>query len=268
MNLILGILIPFIGTTSGAACVFFMKKEICPSLERALMGFAAGIMMAASVWSLLLPSISRSSGLGKLAFLPAALGFAVGVLFFLVMDRLLDRVLSKPVLSQEVQKTTIDKRTSMLLLSVTLHNIPEGLAVGVAFAGVCAALTGGGANSAETITLAEAIALAVGIAVQNIPEGAIISMPLKSTGLSKGKSFLLGTLSGAVEPLCAVLTLLLASLVEKLLPYLLSFAAGAMVLVVVEELLPEAESGPTKTIGTVGFAAGFLLMMVLDVALG
>lgn len=266
MNLILGILIPFLGTTLGAACVFFMKKEIHPAIERALLGFAAGIMTAASVWSLLLPAIGRSAKLGNLAFLPAALGFLAGILFFLFMDRCLDRVISKSLKSQNLSKNTLDKRTSMLLLSVTLHNIPEGLAVGVAFAGALSILKT--APSWDAVALAEAAALAVGIAVQNIPEGAIISMPLKGNGFSKGKSFLMGTLSGAVEPVCAALTLLIAGLVEQLLPVLLSFAAGAMILVVTEELIPEAEAGEKKTIGTLGYAAGFLLMMILDVALG
>lgn len=263
MNLVTGILIPFLGTTAGAACVLFMKKEICPALEKALLGFAAGIMTAAAIWSLLIPAIDRSADLGSWAFLPAAAGFSAGVIFFLIMDRVLERFLSNPVSSQELPRKRLDKRTAMLLLSVTLHNIPEGLAVGVAFAGVRSVLGGSGA-----VSLAEALVLAVGIAVQNIPEGAIISMPLKSAGFSRKKAFLFGTLSGVVEPLFAAITLLIASMVERLLPFFLSFAAGAMVLVVVEELVPEAESGSTKAVGTLGFAAGFLIMMILDVTLG
>lgn len=264
MNLIIGILIPFLGTALGASLVFFMKKEILPAVEKTLLGFAAGIMTAASVWSLLLPAIDHSSGFGKLAFLPAALGFSVGILFLLAMDRMLNHVLENTGKGQEFKEKLADRRNCLLLLSVTLHNIPEGLAVGVAFAGVCSAI---GQSGNGSITLAEALALAVGIAIQNIPEGTIISMPFKSAGMKKGKAFLLGALSGAVEPLAAVLTLGLASMVESVLPCLLAFAAGAMVLVVVEELIPEAEKGK-KTPGTLGFAAGFLVMMILDVALG
>lgn len=265
MNIWIGILIPFMGTAAGAFCVFFMKKEIHPSAEKGMLGFAAGIMTAASIWSLLLPAISRSEHLGTLAFLPAALGFLLGIAFLLTVDRIVGTILENTANTQEIQKNPLDKRTWMLLLSVTLHNIPEGMAVGVAFAGVCAGI--GGKESGGLI-MAEALALSVGIAIQNIPEGAIISMPLKGAGVKKGRAFFLGTLSGAVEPVAAGLTLLLARLVEAMLPYLLSFAAGAMVLVVIEELLPEAENGENRLVGTLGFAGGFLIMMILDVALG
>ncbi len=270
MNPYLGILIPLLGTAAGAFCVFFLRGEFHPKAEKGMLGFAAGIMLAASVWSLLLPAISRSEHLGRLAFLPAALGFGFGAAFLLAVDWVAEFLLegvgqSSLTADNSQDRKKLDRRNRMLLLSVTLHNIPEGMAVGVAFAGTCAA---GGAGTSGGLILAEAMALSVGIAIQNIPEGAIISLPLKGAGIGKRKAFLMGLLSGAVEPVAAGVTLMLAKLAESALPYLLAFAAGAMVLVVVEELIPEAERGKEKLMGTVGAMLGFLLMMILDVALG
>ncbi|MBS5065660.1 MAG: ZIP family metal transporter [Hungatella hathewayi] len=258
MNTAIGILIPFIGTTLGAACVFFMKDAIKPTIQKMLLGFASGVMVAASVWSLLIPAMEMSEDMGKLAFIPAAVGLLAGIGFLLLMDKIIPH-LHLDHEEPEGIKSSLSKAT-MLVLAVTLHNIPEGMAVGVVFAGM---LTGDG-----SITAAGAFALAIGIAIQNFPEGAIISMPLKSEGKSKGRAFLLGTLSGIVEPIGAVVTILLASYIVPILPYLLSFAAGAMLYVVVEELIPEASEGEHSNIGTLGFAAGFVIMMILDVALG
>ena len=258
MNIAIGILIPFLGTTLGAACVFFFKNQINSLIQKALLGFASGVMVAASVWSLLIPSLEMSEGMGKMNFIPAVVGFIFGVVFLLGMDKLIPHLhlnSNKP----EGIKTSF-KKTTMLVLAVTLHNIPEGMAVGVVFAGI---FTG-----ESQITMAGAFALAIGIAIQNFPEGAIISLPLKSEGNSKKKAFLYGTLSGAVEPIGAIITILLASVVIPILPYLLSFAAGAMIYVVVEELLPEASEGEHSNISTIGFAVGFMIMMVLDVTLG
>lgn len=259
MELFTGIMIPFLGTTLGSACVFFMKGEIKPLVQKALLGFASGVMVAASVWSLLMPSMDMSTDMGKFAFVPAATGFLLGILFLLGMDRFVPHLHigdSKP----EGHKSSL-KRTTMLVLAVTLHNIPEGMAVGVVFAGMIA-------DNAE-ISFAGAMALSIGIAIQNFPEGAIISMPLKSEKeVGRGKAFLYGTLSGAVEPVGAMATILLFRFLNPALPYLLAFAAGAMIYVVVEELIPEASQGEHSNIGTIGFAAGFVLMMVLDVALG
>lgn len=258
MNATIGIMIPFIGTLLGAACVFFMKDRIQPTLQKGLLGFASGVMVAAAVWSLLIPAIDLSEGMGKLSFIPAALGFAVGIAFLYLMDKIIPHLhIGSNV--PEGPKTALQKNT-MLVLAVTLHNIPEGMAVGVAFAGVLAG------NS--LITMTGAFVLAIGIAIQNFPEGAIISLPLASEGTKKGKAFVLGVLSGIVEPIAAILTLLLTSLVVPILPYLLSFAAGAMVYVVVEELIPESAQGKHSDAGTLGFAVGFLIMMSLDVALG
>lgn len=257
-NVFLGILLPFVGTTAGAACVFFLKDAIKPVLQKTLLGFASGVMIAASVWSLLIPSMNMSDELGKLAFIPAAVGFLLGILFLLAMDRVIPHLhlgQEKP----EGPQTALAKNM-MLLLAVTLHNIPEGMAVGVVFAGMLA--------EGSTITVTGAFALAIGIAIQNFPEGAIISLPLKSGGTGKRKAFTMGMLSGIVEPLGAVLTILLSSVIVPVLPYLLSFAAGAMVYVVVEELIPESAEGEHSNMGTIGFAAGFVLMMILDVALG
>ena len=258
MEVLFGILIPFIGTALGSACVFFMKKSLGDSVQRALAGFAAGVMVAASIWSLLIPAIEQSEGMGKLSFLPAFIGFWVGVLFLLLLDRLIPH-LHIGSDKAEGPKSKLG-RTTMMVLAVTLHNIPEGMAVGVMYAGFLAG------NS--QITAASALALSLGIAIQNFPEGAIISMPLKAEGESKGKAFLDGVLSGVVEPVGAVLTLLAARLVIPALPYFLSFAAGAMLYVVVEELIPEMSQGRHSNIGTIFFAVGFSIMMTLDVALG
>ncbi|MBQ7158536.1 MAG: ZIP family metal transporter [Treponema sp.] len=262
MNTIfLGLLIPFLGTTLGSSCVFFMKREMNDSVQRALLGFAAGVMIAASVWSLLIPAMDMSESLGRLAFLPALVGFALGVAFLFLLDKITPH-LHAMAENPEGPKSTVSKmsRTMMLVFAVTLHNIPEGMAVGVVFASMM--------SGEAQITAAGALALSIGIAIQNFPEGAIISMPLRSEGNGKMRSFVYGTLSGAVEPIAAVITILLTSLILPLLPYLLAFAAGAMVYVVVEELLPEATRDEKTDICTLGFAVGFALMMVLDVALG
>lgn len=258
LNVFYGILIPFIGTSAGAACVFFMKKDLNQWVQRCLTGFAAGVMVAASVWSLLIPALEQSEGMGKLSFVPAAVGFWAGVLFLLLLDHII------PHLHQQTDKAEGPKsrlqKTTMLILAVTLHNIPEGMAVGVVYAGY---LTGN-----VQITLMGALALSLGIAIQNFPEGAIISMPLRGAGASRRKAFFYGMMSGVVEPVGSVLTILLAAQVVPILPYLLAFAAGAMIYVVVEELIPEAQSGEHTNIGTIGVAIGFTLMMVLDIALG
>ena len=253
-----GILIPFLGTSLGAASVFFLKKSLGDYIQRALTGFAAGVMVAASIWSLLSPAMEQSAALGQLAFLPAVIGFWLGVGFLLLLDVLVPH-LHQGADTPEGPKSGFS-RTTMLVLAVTLHNIPEGMAVGVVYAGY---LTG----SAQ-ITAMGALALSLGIAIQNFPEGAIISMPLKAEGMSKGKAFLMGTLSGAVEPLGALFTIWAAGLVVPALPYLLSFAAGAMLYVVIEELIPEMSQGEHSNVGTICFALGFTLMMALDVALG
>ena len=255
---IIGLSIPLLGTTLGAAMVFFLKKEMNASLQKALLGFASGVMIAASVWSLLMPAIEMSEAAGGVAWMPAVVGFLSGMGFLLLLDSLIPH-LHLDSQSPEGKPCGLGK-SFMLLLAVTLHNIPEGMAVGVVFAGM---LSGG-----SVITAAGAIALSIGIAIQNFPEGAIISMPLISTGLSKPKAFLYGFLSGIVEPIGAVATILLTSLITPVLPYILSFAAGAMIYVVVEELIPEAQAGEHSNIGTIGVAFGFALMMLLDVALG
>ena len=258
MELTMGLLIPFLGTSLGSAMVFLMKNKINKKVEKILLGFASGVMIAASVWSLLIPSINMTEEQGKVAWIPAAVGFLLGIIFLLVLDSLIPHLhldSDKP----EGLKAKL-KKTTMMIFAVTLHNIPEGMAVGVAFAGALAGNAG--------ITMSAAIALAIGIAIQNFPEGAIISMPLKSEGISKTKAFIYGTLSGAVEPVAAFITILLTSLVVQILPYLLSFAAGAMIYVVVEELIPESQSGAHSNIGTIGVAIVFVLMMILDVALG
>lgn len=258
MQIFLGLAIPFLGTTLGAAMVFLMKKEMNKKVEKILLGFASGVMIAASVWSLLIPSIEMAETQGKVAWIPAAIGFLLGIVFFLVLDSVVPHMhleSEKP----EGMKSKL-KKTTMVVFAVTLHNIPEGMAVGVTFAGALAQNAG--------ITMAGAFALAVGIAIQNFPEGAIISMPLKSEGVSKSKAFLYGTLSGIVEPIGAIITILLTNTVVPILPYLLSFAAGAMIYVVVEELIPESQAGEHSNIGTIGVAIGFTIMMILDVALG
>lgn len=258
MNTFYGLAIPFLGTSLGAACVFFMKKNLGMSVQRALTGFAAGVMVAASVWSLLIPALDQSQNLGKFSFIPAAVGFWIGIIFLLVLDNViphLHRFASKP----EGPKSKL-QRTTMLVLAVTLHNIPEGMAVGVVYAGYLAGNVG--------ISAMGALALSLGIAIQNFPEGAIISMPLRSEGMGKIKSFWLGVLSGVVEPIGAVLTILASDLIVPALPYFLSFAAGAMIYVVVEELIPEMSQGEHSNLGTIFFAVGFSIMMILDVALG
>lgn len=257
-TVITGLLIPFAGTAAGSACVFFLKKDLKDNLQKALSGFAAGVMVAASIWSLIVPAIEQSEGMGRFAFLPAFIGFWAGILFLLLLDHII------PHLHASINQTEGPKskltRTVMLVLAVTLHNIPEGMAVGVVYAG----LMSGSAN----ITTGAALALALGIAIQNFPEGAIISMPLFAEGKSKKKSFVLGLLSGAVEPVFGGLTVLIASLVVPAMPYLLTFAAGAMLYVVVEELIPEMSQGKHTNIGVIAFALGFSIMMALDVALG
>ena len=257
-TVISGLLIPFIGTAAGSACVFFLKKDLKDGIQRALTGFAAGVMVAASIWSLIVPAIEQSSGKGRFAFVPAFIGFWLGILFLLLLDHVIPH-LHAGINQVEGPKSKLT-RTVMLVLAVTLHNIPEGMAVGVVYAG----LVSGSAN----ISAGAALALALGIAIQNFPEGAIISMPLYSEGKSKPKSFVLGVLSGAVEPVFGGLTVLIAGLVVPAMPYLLSFAAGAMLYVVVEELIPEMSQGKHSNIGVVSFAIGFSLMMALDVALG
>ena len=257
-QVILGLTIPFIGTMLGSSMVFLMKKEINKKINKLLLGFASGVMIAASIWSLIIPSMDMSQEQGKIAWLPAAIGFLLGMVFLLILDSII------PHLHVEANKTegikSKWKKATMLILAVTIHNIPEGMALGVVFAGFLVGNTG--------ITIAGAFALALGIAIQNFPEGAIISMPLKSEGISKKRAFLYGTLSGIVEPIGAIITILLTNAVVPILPYLLSFAAGAMIYVVVEELIPESQAGEHSNIGTIGVAIGFTIMMILDVALG
>lgn len=284
-QLTIGILIPFFGTTLGSALVFLLKKEIKPIIQKILLGFAAGVMIAASVWSLLIPAIEMAESQGKIAWIPAVSGFMIGVVTLIIVNKIAMIIEQKAVaknietedkggyiITLETQTIVKNKNkqnykikekvksTTMLVLAVTLHNIPEGMAVGVAFAGLLSQNSG--------MTLAGAIALALGIAIQNIPEGAIISMPLHSSGKGKFKSFLGGTLSGIVEPIGAIITILLTKIVVPILPYLLSFAAGAMIYVVASELIPEAQSEEKSNIVTIGVAIGFAIMMLLDVALG
>ena len=258
MTLIIGLLIPLLGTMLGSAFVFFMKDEMSPRLQKSLLGFASGVMVAASVWSLLIPSMDMGAENGKWAVLPAVVGFLLGMGFLLIIDELTPHLhlgSDKP----EGPRSRLS-RTAMLALAVTIHNLPEGMAVGVVFAGAESGIT--------NISLTGAIAVALGIAIQNVPEGAIISMPMRAAGNSKWKSFLIGSLSGAVEPVGAVAVMLLASLLMPVLPYMLAFAAGAMCYVVVEELIPEASGGQHSNLSTIGFALGFVLMMILDVVLG
>lgn len=255
--LIPGLLLPFAGTALGSACVFFLKDSIRPSVQKSLLGFASGVMVAASVWSLLIPAMDMSENMGKLSFIPAAVGFLLGIAFLLAMDRLIPHMHLGG--QQEGPRTALAKNM-MLVLAVTLHNIPEGMAVGVVLAGAL--------DGSTPITAAGALSLALGIAIQNFPEGAVISLPLKGEGTGKARAFLYGALSGIVEPIGALLTIALSSLIVPLLPYLLAFAAGAMIYVVVEELIPEASEGEHSNIGTIGFAAGFVIMMILDCTLG
>lgn len=257
MGIFLGLMIPLFGTAMGASCVLFMRNSMHKLLEKVLLGFASGVMVAASVWSLLIPAIDMSQDYEKFKFIPAAIGFVLGIAFLYGLDKLIPHIHlggNRP----EGIKSSLTK-TAMLALAVTLHNIPEGMAVGVVFAGVMA--------ENNEITLAGAYALAVGIAIQNFPEGAIISMPMKSNGTGKKKAFTYGVLSGIVEPIGAFVTILVTGAIEKALPYLLAFAAGAMIYVVVEELIPEASGDGDSDGATLGFAAGFLIMMIMDVAL-
>lgn len=258
MMIFWGLMIPFIGTTLGAACVLFMRNELKPLIQKALLGFAAGVMVAASVWSLLIPAMDMSEQMGKFAFVPAAVGFVLGIGFLLLLDRAIPHM---HVGSDEIEgpRCALNKST-MLVLAVTIHNIPEGISSGAVFAGL---LTGN-----ADVTVAGAFALAIGIAVQNLPEGFIVSLPIRSEGKGRGRAFLYGSMSGIVEPIAGGITVLLAAYITPILPYLLAFAAGAMIYVVVEELVPESAEGEHSNIGTIGFAAGFVLMMILDVALG
>lgn len=270
-QIIIGILIPFLGTSLGAALVFLLKKEIKPIVQKILLGFASGVMIAASVWSLLIPAIEMAEQQNKIAWIPASVGFILGTVILIVVNNVAERLENKikiermfnrkklGTLEKEVSKEKL-KSTSMLVLAVTLHNIPEGMAVGVAFAGLLTCSIG--------VTLAGAFALAIGIAIQNIPEGAIISMPLHSSGKGKFKSFVGGVLSGVVEPIGAIITIMLTQIVVPILPYLLSFAAGAMIYVVVAELIPESQSDKRTNSATIAVAIGFVIMMLLDVALG
>ena len=257
-TLLIGLLIPLLGTMLGSAFVFFMKDEMSARLQKSLLGFASGVMVAASVWSLLIPAMEMEADSGKWSVVPAAVGFLLGMGFLLALDELTPHLhinTDKP----EGMHSHLSK-TAMLALAVTIHNLPEGMAVGVVFTGA--------ENGAEQISLASALAVSVGIAIQNIPEGAIISMPMRSTGNSRWRSFIIGSLSGVVEPLGALAVMLLASFILPLLPYMLAFAAGAMLYVVIEELIPEASAGQHSNLSTIGFAVGFVLMMVLDVVMG
>ncbi|MDO4312070.1 MAG: ZIP family metal transporter [Eubacteriales bacterium] len=259
MSVFLGIMIPFVGTALGAACVFLLKNDIRDGVQKALLGFASGIMVAASVWSLLIPAMDMSENMGKLRFIPAVVGFLIGIGFILALDTFVPHQHIGQGDAEGIRKNW--SKSVKLVLAVTLHNIPEGMAVGVVFAGMIADNT--------EITLAGAFALSIGIAVQNFPEGAIVSMPLRSEeNMNRGKAFIYGAASGIVEPAAAGITILLRDMLVPFLPYLLAFAAGAMIYVVVEELIPEANEGKHSNIGTVGFAVGFSIMMVLDVALG
>ena len=258
LQIAIGLMIPFLGTTLGASMVFFMKKDMSPLVQKSLLGFASGVMMAASVWSLIIPSMQMSEDMGKWSFVPAAVGFLFGIGFLLLLDSIIPHLhlnTDKP----EGRKSKLQK-SIMLVLAVTLHNIPEGMAVGVVFAGLLA--------DNAVISVAGAFALSIGIAIQNFPEGAIVSMPLLDTGISRKKAFTYGMLSGIVEPVGGLVTILLTSLVSPILPYILSFAAGAMIYVVVEELIPEAQAGEHSNASTIGVAIGFCLMMILDVVLG
>ena len=258
MDLFYGLLIPFLGTTLGSGMVFFLKKTMNQKLEKILLGFASGVMIAASIWSLLIPSIDMATQQNKIAWIPASIGFLLGIFFLLILDSIIPHLHLKSEKPEGIKAKL--QKTTMMVFAVTLHNIPEGMAVGVTFAGALIGDAG--------ITMAGAFALAIGIAIQNFPEGAIISMPLKAEGISKFKAFLLGTLSGIVEPIGAIITIFLTNMVVPILPYILSFAAGAMIYVVVEELIPEAQDGEHSNIATIGVAIGFVLMMILDVALG
>lgn len=258
MTIVIGLLIPLLGTMLGSAMVFFMKDDIPERIQKLLLGFASGIMVAASVWSLLIPAMEMESAKGAWSVVPAAVGFLLGIAFLLLIDEMTPHLhlgTSRP----EGPRSRMT-RTAMLAMAVTIHNLPEGMAVGVVFAGA--------EEGVSTISLASAIAISLGIAIQNIPEGAIISMPMRAEGNSKWRSFIIGSLSGAVEPIGGLIVVMLASFIMPILPYTLAFAAGAMLYVVVEELIPEASTGEHSNLNTVGFAIGFVLMMVLDVLMG
>lgn len=259
MNIFIGIMIPFIGTTLGSAMVFFLKDKLNDKLEKILLGFAAGVMIAASIWSLLIPAMEHSVQHGGSEWLPAAVGFMLGIGFLLLLDVLIPHLHLHADQPEGIAKKGLSK-TMMFFFAVTLHNIPEGMAVGVVLAGIL--------QGDAMITLSSAIALSIGIAIQNFPEGAILSLPLKASGYSKPKAFTFGMLSGIVEPLAAIFTLLFSKFIITFLPYFLSFAAGAMIYVVIEELIPESQTGKHSNLGTIGAAIGFVLMMVLDVMLG
>jgi len=256
--ILIGLSVPFIGTALGAAMAFILRKDMSPNIQKTLLGFAAGVMMAASVWSLLIPAMEMSDG-GQMSWMPAVIGFSTGVGFLLALDTIIPHLHLNSEKPEGINSQRY-KRSTMLTFAVTLHNIPEGMAIGVVFAGVLA--------GDPMISMAGALALAVGIAIQNFPEGAIVSMPLVSNGLSKRRAFAYGTLSGVVEPIGAIAVMLLASVFVPMLPYLLAFAAGAMIYVVIEELIPESQAGEHSNVATIGFAIGFVMMMILDVALG
>lgn len=257
MTILIGLIIPFIGTTLGAACVLFLQNELKPVIQKSLLGFAAGVMVAAAIWSLLIPAMEMSEGMGKLAFLPAAVGFLLGIAFLLLLDRMIPHLHLE---SDEAEgpKSSL-KKSTMLILAVTIHNIPEGISSGAIFAGLL--------THNSNVTLAGAFALSIGIAIQNLPEGFIVSLPIRSER-GRGRAFVSGMMSGIVEPIAGGITVLLSRYLTPALPYLLAFAAGAMIYVVVEELIPESAEGEHSNIGTIGFAVGFVIMMILDVALG
>lgn len=257
MTIFIGLIIPFIGTTLGAACVLFLQNELKPVIQKSLLGFAAGVMVAAAIWSLLIPAMEMSEGMGKLAFLPAAVGFLLGIAFLLLLDRMIPHLHLE---SDEAEgpKSSL-KKSTMLILAVTIHNIPEGISSGAIFAGLL--------THNSNVTLAGAFALSIGIAIQNLPEGFIVSLPIRSER-GRGRAFVSGMMSGIVEPIAGGITVLLSRYLTPALPYLLAFAAGAMIYVVVEELIPESAEGEHSNIGTIGFAVGFAIMMILDVALG
>lgn len=257
-ELVIGLFVPLLGTVLGSACVFFMQKQFNKTVERILIGFASGVMLAASIWSLIMPSIEQMEHWGKWSFVPAVVGIWLGVLFLLFLDENVPHLHFNED-QPEGRKSKLGK-TEMMVIAVTLHNIPEGMAVGAVFAGML--------QNHSMITTFGALALAIGIAIQNFPEGAIISMPLRAQGLSKGKAFFYGFISGAVEPIAAIITILFARMVVPGLPYFLSFAAGAMIYVVVEELIPEMSEPPHSNVGTIALTAGFTIMMILDIALG
>ncbi len=258
LEFMLGMFVPVIGTAAGASMVFFLRGEMKPHLRKLLLGFASGVMIAAAVWSLMIPSIELSSDLGAFSWMPPAVGFMLGIVFLLFLDMIIPH-LHVHADTSEGRKSSLNKSV-MLVLAVAMHNLPEGMTVGVVFAGV--------ATENAALTLSGAFSLAIGIAIQNFPEGAIVSMPLLDSGISKRRAFAYGFLSGVIEPIGAILTLLLTSMIQPLLPYILSFAAGSMIYVVVEELIPKAQEGEHSNIGILGFSFGFLLLMILDIYLG